>query len=246
MSSVVFSRREMLSLLGAAGASSLFGVRMTAPQTLVPAVDAVDHLLLGISDLDKGIAWVERLTGVKAAIGGSHPGVGTRNALLSLGGRRYLEIIAPDPAQTAFNSRQDVRKLVEPRLMTWAAATKDIASLARRAGEGGRQIFGPRDGSRARPDGRTVRWKTLGVMHQFGSALVDPVPFFIEWAADAIHPSQDSPTGCVLQSFAIEAPNASGVSDELRRLGIDAVVKEATALRLVATVKTPKGLVTLE
>jgi hypothetical protein len=242
---MTLNRREVLSLLGAAGASSLFGVPMTG-QTLVPAVDAVDHLLLGISDLDKGIAWVEKVTGVRAVVGGSHPGAGTRNALLSLGGRRYLEIIAPDPAQTAFNSRHDVRTLAEPRLMTWAAGTSDITSLARKASDGGRQIFGPRDGSRARPDGKLIRWKTLGIMHAFGPGPIDPIPFFIEWAPDAIHPSQDSPAGCVLQSFAIEAPNPSRVSDELRRLGIDAALTEGTAVRLVARLQTPKGLVTLE
>jgi hypothetical protein len=246
MDSRNMSRRQIVAMLGAAGVSSLLGTHMTPAQTLMPAVDAVDHLLLGISDLDKGITWVEKLTGVKAAIGGSHPGVGTRNALLSLGGRRYLEIIAPDPAQTAFNSRHDVRKLTEPRLMTWAAGTKDIGSLAKRAAEGGRQIFGPRDGSRARPDGKMIRWKTLGIMHQLGSELLDPIPFFIEWAPDAIHPSQDSPSGCMLQSFTIQAPNASRIVDELRRLGIDAPVKEDTALKLVATLKTPKGPVTLE
>ena len=246
MGVAAISRREMFGVLGAAGASCLFGGHMAAAQALVPAVTAVDHLLLGISDLDQGIAWVEKATGVRAVIGGSHPGVGTRNALLSLGGRRYLEIIAPDPAQTAFNSRHDVRKLAQPRVINWAAATSDIASLARRAGEGGRQVFGPRDGSRARPDGGTVRWQTLGIMHQLASELVDPIPFFIEWAADAIHPSQDSPAGCVLQSFVIEAPNASAIGAELRRLGIEAAVKEAKTLKLVATLKTPKGPVALE
>ena len=218
---------------------------MTAFQRMTTAVDAVDHLLLGISDLDKGIAWVEKMTGVKAVIGGSHPGVGTRNALASLGGRRYLEIIAPDPAQSTFNSRHDVRQLAEPRLVTWAAVTTDIEALAKKVRGAGPQIFGPRDGSRARPDGKLLKWKTLGVQHDLGRDGFDPVPFFIEWATDSIHPSQDSPRGCELQSFEIEHPNPAGLVEALKQLGIDARARQAEAIRMVATIKTPKGTVVL-
>ncbi len=218
---------------------------MGAMQKLTPAVDAVDHLLFGTADLDKGIALIEKLTGVKAVIGGSHPGVGTRNALLALGGKRYLEIIGPDPAQTTFTSRQDVRKLTEPRLITWAAATSDIDALAKRLTEGGKQVFGPRDGSRARPDGKVLKWRSMAINHEFTAGVFDPIPFLIQWAVDSVHPSQDSPSGCTLLSLAIEAPKASALSDELRRLGIDAVVKEAQTPRLIATLKTPKGTVTL-
>src|SRR5438270_9647059 len=95
-------------------------------ENLTPAVTALDHLLLGVADLDRGIEWVERRTGVRAAIGGTHPGAGTRNALLSLGARHYLEIIAPDPAQHAYKFQIDLRPLTEPHLITWAAATNDI------------------------------------------------------------------------------------------------------------------------
>ena len=85
----------------------------------------------------------------------------------------------------------------------------------------------------------------MAINHEFTAGIFDPIPFVIQWAADSVHPSQDSPSGCALQSLTIEAPKATALSDELRRLWIDAAVKEAQAPRLVATLKTPKGSVTL-
>src|SRR5688500_13116718 len=115
MAEPVLNRRELLCLCGATGFSILAGSDVIMGADLIPAARAVDHLLLGAADLESAITWVERKTGVRAEAGGSHPGVGTRNALISLGGRQYLEIIAPDPSQTAFNFQIDIRKLTTPR-----------------------------------------------------------------------------------------------------------------------------------
>jgi Glyoxalase-like domain len=188
---------------------------------------------------------VREADGVKAAVGGSHPGRGTRNALASLGGRRYLEIIAPDPRQTAYDFHPDLRELGGPRLVTWAALTTDIAATAERARRAGLQVFGPTDGSRARPDGKLLRWKTLAVQTGFGAQGVEPVPFFIEWAGDSPHPSQDSPRGCELLSFELGHPEPAGLIGVLRKLGIGAEVRGAEEARLRATLKTPKGEVVL-
>lgn len=239
------SRREWLRLLAVAGASGIVASRSGASESLMPAISAVDHLLLGVGDLDSGIARVEQATGVKAIVGGTHPGMGTRNALVSLGGKRYLEIIAPDPAQTAFNFRIDVRKLSEPRLVNWAAVATDIDAVAKRAHAAGYETFGPQPGSRARPDGKTLRWKTFGVMSNMAAGGVDPIPFLIEWAADSVHPSQDSPKGCELASFEIEHPTPAVVKRALAALGITARVRTGGSARLTATLSSPKGRVTL-
>jgi hypothetical protein len=245
MAAYTVTRRELLRLGGGAGASCLLGSTMKGAEQFVNARAAVDHLLLGVSDLDRGVAEIDRMTGVKAVIGGSHPGVGTRNALISLGGKQYLEIIAPDPTQTAYNFHIDVRTLGEPRLITWAAMTTDIKTTARQARETGHQIIGPRDGSRARPDGKLLQWKTLGVLNKFGRQSFEPIPFFIEWAADSPHPSQDSPTGCALQAFEIEHPDPASLISALKALAIEAEVKQGSNVRLRASLQTPKGKVEL-
>jgi len=234
---MILSRRGILRLGGAAGVVSMMDTYVLA-NAGIPAKDAVDHLLLGASDLDQAIAWVEAMTGVRSSVGGRHPGRGTRNALLSFGRRQYLEIIAPDPTQTEIAEQfAPIKQLKTPRLLTWAAATKDIAAVAQKARAAGYQILGPSGGSRTRPDGRILNWKTMNVSNDIGALI----PFFIEWSADAVHPSEDSPRGCSLASFDMEHPEPSRVSEMLGRLGIEAKVSRGQEPRLIAVINTPKG-----
>ncbi len=201
----------------------------------------LDHLLFGTADLDYGVTLVKERTGLSPVIGGSHPGVGTRNALLSLGNRQYLEIIAPDPAPQVFSYQPDLRELQEPRLITWAAATRDSASTAQRARHAGLEVTGPRDGSRKKPDGQELRWKTLGIENTLTVSGVAPVPFFIQWGEGVQHPSQDAPTGCRIESLAFEHPEPKQVTAIFGKLGIEAVVKPGKEARLEASLWTPKG-----
>ena len=208
----------------------------------MPSVPAdLDHILLGVNDLDHGIEWMQLRSGVRAMFGGVHPGRGTRNALLSLGTRRYLEIIAPDPQQagaTAGNEMANrLRALEEPRLIGWAAHTNDLASLAQRAAAAGIAIENPRDGSRVRPDGKTLQWKSFALKKDFDGVL----PFFIEWNRSSIHPSQDAPAGCTLEHFFIESPAVEEVRTVAGKLGLEVELKPAKTPALHARVIGKKG-----
>src|SRR2546429_7923807 len=152
----------------------------------------LDHILLGCSDLERGIAFVEEHSSFRAAFGGVHPGRGTQNALLSLGTRRYLEIIAPDPHQNISDERAiKLKKLTEPRLVGWAAHPGDIQVLAADLAKSGVAAEGPTPGSRKRPNGSVLHWKTLNLKDDANGLL----PFFIEWSADSLHPSAEAPSG---------------------------------------------------
>jgi len=234
-SATLLSRRMFLAL---AGAAMIAPARLFAEEN-VPA--DLDHILLGVADLDSGIAWVEQRTGVRAIFGGVHPGRGTRNALLSLGPRRYLEIIAPDPKQQLEGPAQPLAAMREPRLFNWAVHTSDIAGAAKRAVAAGFGIDGPADGSRTRPDGKVLRWKTCRLKDDRGGLL----PFFIEWSPESVHPSVDAPSGCILQRFLVQSPQPQEFAKQCHSLGLEVLVEKAVEPLLRAVVGSPKGPVEL-
>jgi hypothetical protein len=229
----VISRREFISVMGMSVMVSRLAHEFEgAPQML-------DHILLGSSDLDHGIAFVESQTGVRATFGGVHPGVGTRNALLSLGERRYLEIIAPDPKQQNVDADRlkVLKKLESPRLIGWAVHPGDLEAFVKKVRQQGIAIKGPFPGSRVRPDGRVLKWKTAALKED----NEDPIPFFIEWDKDSVHPSSDAPRGCKVESFSIASPDPDALTSEFRKLGIEVVVQRSEKPELRARIAGPKG-----
>lgn len=86
-------------------------------------LDRLDHLVIATPELERTVDDLEDRLGVRATAGGQHPGRGTRNALLALGERSYLEVVGPDPEQaTPPRARWfGIDLLAGPRLVAWAA-----------------------------------------------------------------------------------------------------------------------------
>jgi Glyoxalase-like domain len=203
----------------------------------------VDHLVYCVPELDAGTAGLERRLGVRAAGGGRHPGRGTHNALLGLGGGSYLEVIAPDPGQEppAGPRSFGLDGLAEPRLVAWAVrvtAIEDAVERARRAGYDPGPI---QDRSRARPDGVLLRWR-LTDHPPAGPGF--PVPFVIDWL-DAPHPAGDAPGGATLLGLSAVHPEPDAVRQAVQALRVTVRVDRGPAPALVAELDTPKGRVVL-
>ena len=203
----------------------------------------LDHILLGSEDLQRGIEFVADHTGVRAAFGGVHPGRGTRNALLSLGERRYLEIIAPDPAQPDAKNPlvSRLQPLKEPRLVGWAAHPGNLQAFSENLRAAGIKFEGPTPGSRKRPDGRLLQWQTLALADDASGLF----PFFIEWAPDSVHPSAEAPKGCSITRFSAETPDPARLTTTLKLLNLDLHVDKNNESRLLATLQTSKGTLQL-
>jgi hypothetical protein len=200
------------------------------------ATDAFDHILLGAPDLDVGIRSVEERTGVRAKFGGNHPGAGTRNALLSLGTGHYLEIIAPDPAQANAPDARGLRELSSPSIIQWAIHTENIAAAKSMVEAAGIKTVGPQPGSRQRPDGKLLRWQTLGI-----EQTTPLVPFFIQWEAGSPHPSSDSPRLGTAKSLRFETPQTDELHRILHATAMQADIRKSTLPRIGLVVQTSKG-----
>jgi len=193
----------------------------------------VDHILWAAPDRDEGIAYFERLTGIRAAIGGRHPGRGTRNALVSLGPSLYLELIAPDPEQSPANNFGDeIRSLTAPRLLTFVVACPDLDGLGTKARKAKLPFKGPEPWSRG-----TLNWRlafTEGT--PFGSLL----PIFIDWQ-DSPHPALSAPAGLSLAEFEVTHPDAEGLRAIYAALDIGVAVRRSDRPALRAVIRGPRG-----
>lgn len=206
----------------------------------------LDHLLLGIADLDDGIRQYHDLTGVEPWVGGRHPEMGTRNALVSLGdsaaqgSMEYLEIIAPDPAGEPARMFERLSSLDRLTPVMWAMAVDDADRVAARLTAEGHAVVGPRKGSRVQPDGDVLEWRLVTTPERAGFA-----PFFIEWAAGAIHPSVTAPAGCSLAAMEITDPEPAALRDLLDPLAPRARLRAAPRAALSVSLDCPRGRVNL-
>ena len=199
----------------------------------------VDHLVWCVPGLDAGISAFAALTGITAGPGGSHPGVGTHNALVSLGPRTYLEIIAPDPAQRDYRSPRVFRldEICAPTLVTWSANSAQIPTLAGTRFPDGQRLGELRSMSRVRPDGLELNWTMTDPYAEIDHGLV---PFLIDWG-NTPHPGGSAPRGITLLELRAWHPDADAVNANLRRLAIDIRVESASEPRLAAILDTPMG-----
>jgi hypothetical protein len=215
----------------------------TAP--LAPAV--IDHLVVAAVTLADGIDYIANRLGVAPRAGGRHETMGTHNALLKLGERLYLEVIAIDP-QGIKPSRPrwfDLDNIAlqaelteEPRLIHWVARTDDLERAAAAC---------PTDLGRAHAMRRgDYRWRMTipddGKLPERGL-----VPTLIQWDVSS-HPADTLPPSPItLVQLAATHPEPAAVRAALAALKLQdqLTVTYDRQTRLAAMLRTPQGMVTL-
>lgn len=127
-----------------------------------------------VPDLSVGRAIFEDRYGLASLPGGRHPGLGTANRIIPIGGS-YIELIAvvdsEEASHNAFGNWVLSHASSVPRVDAICLRTADITEVAHRLG------LEPLEMSRLRPDGFRISWILAGL-----EAMIDRgLPFFVEW-----------------------------------------------------------------
>lgn len=178
---------------------------------------SLDHLVYAVPDLDSAVRDFSELTGIVPVMGGPHVGVGTRNALVGLGGGAYLELIGPDPQQPppAAPRPFGIDGLVHPALRGWGLRTDDLdaaIAAARAAGYDPGDVWPFR---RRVPGGTLLEWR---ISRQHPLREVSLAPFLIDWGGSP-HPSATLPAGLTLQELTLGHPQPVQVRGVCAALG---------------------------
>jgi len=212
-----------------------------------PVAATLDHLVVAATTLADGIDYVASLTGVAPLSGGAHVAMGTHNAVLRLGERVYLEVIAIDPqgtkpARPRWFELDRVALQAElaerPRLIHWVARTTDIESASARC---------PVPLGSVHPMARgDYRWR-ITIPDDGSLPGRGIVPTLIQWDVPT-HPADRLPAASVgLRGLAATHPDPAAIRAALRALGLaeTLAVTFDRETRLAAMLQTPRGVVTL-
>lgn len=220
---------------------------MTSPLPSAEPRATLDHLVVAAATLADGIDYVATLTGVAPQPGGKHVVMGTYNAVLRLGERVYLEVMAIDPEgakpeRPRWFDLDEIALQAElmerPRLIHWVARTTDID----RARAVCPVPLGPVH-AMARSD---YRWR-ITIPDDGTRPVKGLAPTLIQWDVPG-HPADRLPdSGVSIAGLAASHRDPAPIRAALLALGLEGTLSITydRETRLAAMLRSPRGLVTL-
>jgi catechol 2,3-dioxygenase-like lactoylglutathione lyase family enzyme len=168
-------------------------------ETSPPIAQAIDHLIIGVHDLDAAARTFRDQLGFHICGGGVHPHAGTANRLIVLD-NCYLELLAAQPNAEPRGFIADMLRHGHEGWVGFALATGDPDRAARALRERGCTVEGPSVGRLTTTTGHDRSWQTVRLQSEQGSGL----PFLIR------HDQQGEERRRLLAGAAGLAPHALG------------------------------------
>ncbi len=136
---------------------------------------AIDHIIVGVNDLEQATTIYRQKLGLAVSGGGVHPTGGTANRIIVIGDT-YLELIAVSTHADAQQSMLD-RLAKGPGYLNFAITSDGIQADSNAMARRGVSILGPTAGSLRSTDGRTRSWSRTNIERP---DLAQHYPFLIQ------------------------------------------------------------------
>jgi len=187
----------------------------------------------------------EKKTGIKPVFGGYHSLQGTKNALVQLDEKCYLEFLAIDDSNLS---------ITPPRWMGVDLLTKDRVTRIALKSENlqkdytvlqqYKQEIGPiTGGSRKTASGNLLKWEMIMPL---ATPEVSLVPFFVDWSGTESHPSSMLPvSNCRVNKISCSHPQSEDITTLYEALSFEIETTKASAVNIELTLSTPKGKIIL-
>ncbi len=136
----------------------------------------IDHIVVLVQDLASATAGYEAL-GFAVTPGGEHAGGATHNALIGFDDGTYFELIAFKEPSKTHDHRWWARLAKGEGLVDYALRADNAEAVVEEARSRGLELANPVDGSRRRPDGEQIAWRSITSGRSIGTSAL---PFAIE------------------------------------------------------------------
>ena len=144
-------------------------------------IERFDHAVIAVPDLETGMDAFRRL-GFEVAVGGRHPSLGTRNAIVRFG-LDYLELLTVEDPATARSRGPFGQELLaylweDSGLVGYVLAGTGLEDEVDGLRGLGLDVEGPFEMDRLHPRGARLEWK---LVLPGGSPWRKPWPYLIDW-----------------------------------------------------------------
>jgi len=204
----------------------------------------IDHIVYCVPDLEEGVNYISNLFGVKPVIGGAHLTKGTKNALLNLGNKCYLEILAIDHDNVDFKGLRwmGIDLIREPKITRWSLKSNTLKSDSKILSLHSPELGIIDSGSRKTMDGLLLSWEMI---LPASAPEVELLPFMTDWSESEMHPTDKLEQGCVFNSIELYHLNPKIVQSMLYDLRVKNIVQSDSEVTIAVNIQSPKGMVRL-
>lgn len=199
----------------------------------------IDHIILAIEDLDRGMQQFEEITGIRPVYGGEHPNGDTQNAIVAIQDGMYLEILAPKSGLDSIPAFFQGMNTLTP--VGFALNTNNIERLHQELQELQFKTDKIQDGARNTPNGARLSWQLLMV----SEPAFFMNPFFIDWSINSQHPSKSEEINCALSKLQLTSPFGTKLKQLLAACKSEIpllLVEEGTETNLSIRLRSPEGI----